>query len=573
MTSSEPRGTRSAEGAAFPGVTRAPAWLRTRVARYPIPALVLGGVFVCLSLTPSLLPRSALLQGFVSGLTAAMGYGIGVGLLAVWRYLELPEPSAKAGRTITIVAATGLAGALVWFLVRSVDWENNLRATFGMERDVSAVYPIVAMLIAVIVWWSLIAISRLVLRSVRWFMRRLEALLPRRLGRVLGATLGVLAIVFLVNGVLLDAAVSGLNQTFKVENATTDGDVTHTTSSFRSGGPGSLVSWDSLGRQGRKWIAKGPTAEEIDGFSGGGALEPIRVYVGLGSAGTAEERAQLVLDELIRTGAFERQILVLATSTGSGGIDPNGTASLEYMFNGDTAIASTQYSYLPSWLSYFVDQEAAREAATVTFNTIHDYWRILPVDSRPRFYLFGVSLGSFGSEASAMSIRVVDAPISGAVWAGPTFMNEQWVTLTADRDAGSPAWLPVFDDGVVVRFTGREDALDVPTGVWRSSRYVYIQHPSDPVSFFSFDLLLHQAAWLKDGERAPDISPDMNWYPFVTFWQVALDLPMAGSVPPGYGHNFGSAAFVDTWAAITQPAGWTEADAVALKQILPAGAE
>jgi len=51
---------------------------------------------------------------------------------------------------------------------------------------------------------------------------------------------------------------------------------------------------------------------------------------------------------------------------------------------------------------------------------------------------------------------------------------------------------------------------------------------------------------------------------FVTFWQGALDLPMAGSVPIGQWARFGSAAFVDTWAAVIQPAGWTEADAVAL---------
>jgi len=50
----------------------------------------------------------------------------------------------------------------------------------------------------------------------------------------------------------------------------------------------------------------------------------------------------------------------------------------------------------------------------------------------------------------------------------------------------------------------------------------------------------------------------------VTFWQGALDLPMAGSVPIGQWARFGSAAFVDTWAAVIQPAGWTEADAVAL---------
>ena len=558
--------------ASQPSLQRAADSLRSYAASFPFPGLFLGVLFLCLSLTPSLLPRSALLQGGLSGITAAVGYGIGVGLITLWRYLQLPEPPPKAKRIIELASTVVLGVMLVWFLANTVRWQDNLRAIFGMDPVSDAGYAIVALLIGAVVWWLIVAIARLTMRFVRWFMRRLESLLPPRVGRVLGLGLGVLLIIGLVNGVILDWAVSALNNAFRVENSLTDEGVTQSTSRLRSGGPDSLVSWDSLGRQGRKWIALGPTAEEIDAFSGGGALEPIRVYVGLSSANTHEERAQLALDELIRTGAFERDVLVLATSTGSGGIDPNGIASLEYELNGDTAAVGFQYSYLPSWLSYFVDQETAREASTTTFNTIHDYWRGLDPESRPRFYLFGVSLGSFGSETSSTTIRVVDAPISGAVWAGPTFMNEQWVSLTTNRDEGSPAWLPIFEDGVVVRFTSREDALDVPSGEWRDARYVYVQHPSDPVSFFSFDLLLHEPEWLK-GERPAEMSPDLNWYPFITFWQVALDLPMGGSVPPGYGHNFGSAEYVDTWSAITEPGGWTNAKAEALKVLLPAGAE
>ncbi len=546
--------------------------LRSHAGSYPFPGLFLAVVFLCLSLTPSLLPRSALFQGVLSGITAGVGYGVGVALITVWRYLELPEPGPKETRLIKLVSSVGLAIVLVWFVVNAVRWQENLRTIFGMEPIPDVAYRTVALLVAFLVWLLVVAIGRLTVRIVRWFMRRLESLLPPRVGRVLGVAVGVLLILGLVSGVLLEGAVGALNNVFRIENSFTDEDVVPTTSPLRSGGPGSVVSWDSLGRQGRRWIALGPTAEEINRLSGGGALEPIRVYAGLSSADTYERRAQLVVDELIRTGAFERDILVLATSTGSGGIDPNGIASLEYMHNGDTATAGIQYSYLPSWLSYFVDREAAREAATTTFNAIHDHWRTLDPQDRPRFYLFGVSLGSFGSEASSTSIRVVDAPISGAVWVGPTFMNEQWVSITANRDEGSPAWLPIFDEGIVVRFTGRENVLDLPTGEWRDARYVYVQHPSDPVSFFSFDLLLHRPAWL-NGERSPEMSPDIHWYPFVTFWQVALDLPMAGNVPPGYGHNYGSASYVDTWAAITEPESWTDEKAVALKALLPAGAE
>jgi uncharacterized membrane protein len=47
-------------------------------------------LLVCASLTPSLLPRSGVAQGVVSGISAAMGYGLGVLAAAVWRALADP---------------------------------------------------------------------------------------------------------------------------------------------------------------------------------------------------------------------------------------------------------------------------------------------------------------------------------------------------------------------------------------------------------------------------------------------------------------------------------------------------
>ncbi|MGE3660776.1 MAG: alpha/beta-hydrolase N-terminal domain-containing protein, partial [Pseudonocardia sp.] len=42
------------------------------------PGLSVALIAVCLSLTPSLLPRSGLIQGLVCGIAAAIGYGLGV---------------------------------------------------------------------------------------------------------------------------------------------------------------------------------------------------------------------------------------------------------------------------------------------------------------------------------------------------------------------------------------------------------------------------------------------------------------------------------------------------------------
>src|SRR5919107_4914222 len=52
---------------------------------YTLPGLLSALVFTCLSFTPSLLPRSGLVQGMVCGINAAIGYGLGVFAAAAWR--------------------------------------------------------------------------------------------------------------------------------------------------------------------------------------------------------------------------------------------------------------------------------------------------------------------------------------------------------------------------------------------------------------------------------------------------------------------------------------------------------
>ena len=103
-------------------------------------------------------------------------------------------------------------------------------------------------------------------------------------------------------------------------------------------------------------------------------------------------------------------------------------------------------------------------------------------------------------------------------------------------------------------------------------RFVYIQHASDPMTFFSTELLYRRPKWLS-GERGPDVSPYMSWYPIVTFLQVGFDLPMATSVPAGYGHNISAASYIDAWIAVTEPDQWSEVDTRRLKQLFAEASE
>jgi len=57
--------------------------------------LLLGTLFFAASLTPTLLPRSFLTQGVLSGCSLATGYGIGVFASWLWAYMELPQPKGR----------------------------------------------------------------------------------------------------------------------------------------------------------------------------------------------------------------------------------------------------------------------------------------------------------------------------------------------------------------------------------------------------------------------------------------------------------------------------------------------
>jgi uncharacterized membrane protein len=540
--------------------------------RFSRTGVVVGAFFFALSLLPSLLPRAPYVQGVVSGVTLMIGYGLGAGGQAIWDYLEIPK---LRGRARTIVLGV-LVALIAWMTVqgvwKQVGWQNDIRQLFGMESVGPTTWPVI-LLTTVAVAALILIVSRslrvLFANVAHWLGRHL----PRRLAWVLGVTGLLLLFWVLLTGVLVQGFFAGANVVFSVRDGNTPPAVSQPMGPERSGSPASVASWETLGRQGRIFTGWGPGVEQINGFSGGGAKEPIRAYVGLKSAGTLQERADLLLAELKRSGAFDREVLVVATTTGTGFLDPRGVDPVEYAFNGDTAIAGVQYSYLPSWLSLLADKQAVRETSRVVFDTVHGYWSTLPEESRPKLYLYGLSLGSYGVGSVLNSISIVNEPIDGALMSGPPFVNELHKEIVATRDPGTPPWQPIYREGRTVRFTAQQNGFGKTPGPWGPTRLVYLQHNSDPVVFFAPELAFQVPDWLTPGQRGPDISPEMGWFPLVTMWQVALDLPGAGNVPWGFGHMYSYRSNLESWVQVTQPEGWTTARTDQLVTILDAQPE
>lgn len=329
------------------------------------------------------------------------------------------------------------------------------------------------------------------------------------------------------------------------------------------------MSWNSLGREGRIFVTGGPSTEDLEQFSGEPAIEPIRVYAGKDPDGDISAAAQIAARDLQRTGGLNRAVIAIATTTGTGWINEAEASSLEYMFNGDSAIVTLQYSYLPSWLSFLVDRENARAAGKELFEAVDALVRQMPEAERPRVVMFGESLGSFGGEAPFAAVNNLIARTDGALFSGPTFNNIIWTDLTADRDPGSPMWLPTYNNGANVRFAAESADLDRPAGAeWGEPRVVYLQHTSDPIAWWNPDLLFAEPDWLRE-PRGYDVSPRTLWIPVVTFLQVSADMAVAVNVPDGHGHRY-IKEVVNGWAAVLQPPGWTDDSTARLRDIVHA---
>jgi uncharacterized membrane protein len=547
-----------------------PAWRRRLgfLSRwgYDYVGLAFAVGFFCLSVTPSLLPRSGLLQGAISGILATTGYGLGVLLFwIVQRLLARPQPLVRPNRLAWLILGAVSAVLIVVFLILGSGWQSGIHRLMGLQPPRRYGYVSV-LLIAVALFVLFVAIGRLLRRAARALTGLLGRWIPAPAARLIGTLAVVLLVVFTLNGVIVDTAMSVADGLFAKVNSETEPGVDAPDRGTRSGGPGSLVSWASLGNEGRNFVAGGPSSTQLREFSGANPLDPIRVYAGLDSAGSPSARAAVAVRELERTGAFSRRVLVVITTTGTGWVDKKAVDPLEYMYNGDTAMVGMQYSYLPSWLSFLVDKARAREAGRELFDEVYRAWSTRPAGQRPKLLVFGESLGSFGAETAFSGSSDMRNRTDGMLLVGPPNSNALWREFVNDRQEGTREVLPTYRNGITVRFGADPHNLLAQPGAWDTPRVIYLQHPSDPIVWWSWDLMLTRPDWLEE-KRGDDVLPSMRWYPFVTFWQVSADMAFATGVPGGHGHNYGSEP-VKAWAIIAPPDGWTDERTAALEKVI-----
>ena len=517
-------------------------------------ALVMYGV----SVSPSLLARSWQWHAVASGVLSAVGYIVG---LTIQRFYALVVPrlgvQITAPQSVSIAfRAVLLLGFFLWFLrwlLQSYRERKRANHLVGMRGESLGEY-LLGTFCAFILMLALLGIAW----GLQWIGRAIVIVLSQWMHMVFALALSLLILVVIVyaltSKVLLKLGINFFTSHARKMNNRTAKGIVQPQVPERSGSPQSRSSWRAVGGQGRVFLGRGPSRADIEAVTGRAAMEPIRVYAGMPEEGQSlQSAADLVVEELHRTGAFDRAVILIATSTGSGWVDEWQVQPLEYLTRGNCATASMQYSFVPSSINFLTDLDVSEEAAVILFETIRRAVDEIPEDRRPALFVCGESLGAYASQHVFSGIVDVLSRTDGALWVGTPAFTPMHAELTAIRHRGSPEVAPVVANGRHVRFVNVPENLwaDVygrELGDWNYPRIVYAQHPSDPVVWWNSELVWHKPDWISEKVDG-DVSPHMQYTRGATYIQVLVDMPVAGTAPGGHGHTYHE-ELIPLWEAI-----------------------
>ena len=262
-------------------------------------------------------------------------------------WLQLADQGWPAGREVDVYRAGlgALAVVLVlttaYMLSQMSTWQNSIRLRMEME-PIDSAYPAIVLGIAIVTVLVVILLTRLLLFAAGKTVGLIDRHLPRRISMVVGGTVFVLFVVALVDGIILKRSLHALDASFAAMDRLLDDEYDPPEGERSSGSAQSLIVWSDIGRNGKRFVANGPTKEEIEAALGREAMQPIRVYAGFYTEDTLEQRAQVALAELKRVGGFDRSVLIVATPTGTGWLDPSAVNPVEFIHAGDIATVTHQ---------------------------------------------------------------------------------------------------------------------------------------------------------------------------------------------------------------------------------------
>ena len=305
------------------------------------------------------------------------------------------------------------------------------------------------------------------------------------------------------------------------------------TSPTVTAGPTSLIAFDDIGKEGRRFVLMALSAPEITDVMGEPAVEPIRAVAGYDSAATPEARADLALSELDALGAYERSVIVVAAPTGVGYVNYSFAEALEYLTRGDCAIVVPQYALVPSALALNQTRAGVR-MQTLILAGIRDRIAALPEQSRPRLLQFGESLGAQVAldVAADGTAAFRELGLDGGLYMGTPFRTKLW-----DRWFEDPA--EIDPDALLGRVSQADEIPDLAPSV----QHVQVIHHDDPINKFSYDAVIRTPWWMGDpATRPPKVPKEIRFRPITTFILNLIDLKNGMNSKPGefvrIGHDY-----------------------------------
>jgi uncharacterized membrane protein len=311
-----------------------------------------------------------------------------------------------------------------------------------------------------------------------------------------------------------------------------------------SGSPESVMPFDMLGQQGRRYVNDVATAELIEEVMGEPAkAHPIRTYVGYNSEPVyMTGRAELALMELERTGAFDREYLLLISPTGTGWVDHTMIEATELLTRGDVATCCIQYGRFPSFLSLQKVSLGRRQFRLLLYG-IAARLSARPPEERPKVLVFGESLGAWASSDVIMHQGIGGFDhygIDRALWIGLPGLAK-W-----SRNGMAQGSNELVPEGTV-RVFDHPDEIEALSDEERDRlRAVILSHDNDPIAALSPEIAIQEPDWLKGEDRGRGVPPSMRWVPVITFVQTMIDAANAMVTVPGDFHSFGHDYRADT---------------------------
>ncbi|MGV1036795.1 MAG: alpha/beta-hydrolase family protein [Candidatus Nanopelagicales bacterium] len=285
-------------------------------------------------------------------------------------------------------------------------------------------------------------------------------------------------------------------------------------------GPRSIVDFDTVGKEGRRYVLMALDAEAITAVMSEPATDPVRVVAGFEAAETTEERAELCLKEMDAVGAFDRALICIASPTGVGYVSYVFTETLEYLTRGDCATVVPQYALVPSVMALFDTHDGVALQRRVLEMT-RDRIAAMPAQSRPRLVQFGESLGAQVAldVAYPQGAWVFDElGVERGLYLGVPFRSTTWNSWWNARDKFDP-------EHRMVLVSQPDEFAELPEIKRHAARQFMIVHHDDPVNKFTYRLVVKQPWWMgAPTARPPKVPRETRWRAVTTFVLTLVDL-------------------------------------------------